>query len=89
MYTITNTICTPTFTNAPIPTALAVFGLSSFHINQRIRPTIGTKNPKTPQRNPPSSIACTAPSSLVDTPHSKHTAWFSFTSFPQFLHDRD
>lgn len=45
----------PTPTKAPIPAALAVFGLLSFHTKKRISPTTGMQHPNRPQPKPPLS----------------------------------
>ena len=44
-----------TETNAPMPVALAVLGLLSFQTKNKIKPTMGIPQPKSPQPIPPLS----------------------------------
>jgi hypothetical protein len=49
--------------SAPVPTAFAFNGFSSFQTKYRINPTRGIQNPSNPHPNPPVSIA---PDELLD-----------------------
>lgn len=64
MTKIYHAILHSTLTNAPIPTALAVFGFESRHTRNNTSPTTGIQHPSNPQPIPPVSFetaGCSAP----------------------------
>ena len=74
---------------APIPAALALFGLSCLHTRYKIKPTIGKQKPNRPQPNPPLSLTpdevdCTL---VLDTdvPQLPQTCCPSSNSLPHFF----